>query len=110
MGFIMLSVSSCTPGNEPSLSVDEEMRALLLRRRAGSATSAAALTTGEGIIAGLVAGKLDPPRRANDRIHYYPNNQPNLDCSDCPIYSSRHIRYILRRQGQKDQANRHRSR
>jgi hypothetical protein len=53
-------VSSFTLAFDPrvELMVDEEMRALLLRRRAGSATSAAALTTGEGIIAGLVAGEL----------------------------------------------------
>lgn len=37
---------------------DEEMRALLLRRRGTAGSVSPALTTGEGIVAGLVAGSI----------------------------------------------------
>jgi hypothetical protein len=36
--------------------LDEETRSFLLRRRAKTSSSSLALTTGEGIVAGLIAG------------------------------------------------------
>lgn len=47
--------------------VDEEMRALLLRRRGTGAYTPHALSTAEGIIAGLVAGTSTAPRMSGLR-------------------------------------------
>lgn len=94
-----LSRSGHRPRRDADLA-DEEARSLLLRRRKTAGTNVSALTTGEGIMAGLVAGTLvlpcglirrwehrqvETPMLIPPRLNNHPAHQPHLDCPDCPI-------------------------
>lgn len=77
----------------------EEIRAGLLRRRGGKASAQAslhALTTVEGIMAGLIAGQSAVPvlwaRRAEPlRLGHDAHDEPNMDDPDRPVDAIRHF-------------------